>query len=211
MTSKGTRTLGLWLTLFTALTLLLAILAMPCVRQYKAVQWVRAQGGTVHHIDSWLSARLPDAAKVWLSDNGRLESLKRVRNVDLINRTQVTDAGLKHLKGVTSLRALQLANTQVTDAGLKHLKGLTDLYGLDLNRTQVTDAGLKHLKGMTSLRTLQLNQTQVTDAGLKHLKGMTSLRMLQLYSTQVTQAGVDDLKTALPLLEVEWSNLNDHR
>jgi hypothetical protein len=44
------------------------------------------------------------------------------------------------------LQELNLAETQVTDAGLKHLKGLTALQGLDLSRTKVTDAGVEALK-----------------------------------------------------------------
>ncbi len=51
--------------------------------------------------------------------------------------------------GCNSLR-WQLA-PKVTDAGLKHLKGLTNLQSLDLGQTQVTDAGLEPLKGLTQL------------------------------------------------------------
>ena len=36
--------------------------------------------------------------------------------------------------------------TQVTDAGIEHLKGLTKLLGLDLRATHVTDAGVEELK-----------------------------------------------------------------
>ena len=39
-----------------------------------------------------------------------------------------------------------LSHTQITDAGLVHLKGLTQLEWLDLERTQVTDAGVKELQ-----------------------------------------------------------------
>ena len=45
----------------------------------------------------------------------------------------MTDAGLEHLKGLTQLRVLNLANTKVTDAGLEHLKGLTQLRMLYLD------------------------------------------------------------------------------
>ena len=61
--------------------------------------------------------------------------------------TQVTDAGLELVKGMTSLDMLSLSSPQVTDAGLEHLKRLTNLRFLSLNDTQVTDAGLEHLKG----------------------------------------------------------------
>ena len=90
--SIGTRTLWVWLALFTAFFLLLAILAMPYVRQYNAVQWVWAQSGRVDTEATWLSDRLPEAAKGWLSDKSWLESLERVTVVNLSD-TQVIDAG----------------------------------------------------------------------------------------------------------------------
>jgi hypothetical protein len=58
----------------------------------------------------------------------------------------------------------------VTDAGLKHLRGLKSLRLLDLTRSRVTDAGLKHLRGLTNLECLILNDTQVTDAGRRALQ-----------------------------------------
>jgi hypothetical protein len=61
-------------------------------------------------------------------------------------RTQVTDAGLKHLKGLISLTCLALDDTQVTNAGMEHRKDLTSLKMLELNRTHVTDAGIQRLK-----------------------------------------------------------------
>ena len=39
-----------------------------------------------------------------------------------------------------------LSDTQITDAGLVHLEGLTSLTWLFLSRTQITDAGLAKLK-----------------------------------------------------------------
>ena len=65
---------------------------------------------------------------------------------------------------------LSLAHTQITDAGLEHLEGLTNLQKLWLEGAQVTDAGLVHLKGLTNLRELHLRDAQVTDAGVKDLQ-----------------------------------------
>jgi Leucine-rich repeat (LRR) protein len=87
-----------------------------------------------------------------------------------VNRTQITDAGLEHLKGLTSLTTLGLRGPQITDAGLEHLKGLTSLTTLYLDGPQITDAGLEHLKRLTSLTTLDLRSTQITDAGLAEIK-----------------------------------------
>ena len=93
---------------------------------------------------------------------------------------------------------VNLSGTQVTDAGLEHLKGLTNLRRLYLSGTKVTDAGLEHLKGLTNLEHLSLSSTKVTDAGLEHLKGLTKLRALALKGTQVTNVGVKKLQQALP-------------
>ena len=58
----------------------------------------------------------------------------------------------------------------MTDAGLKHLEGLTQLQWLSLNDTKISDAGLEHLKGLTQLQSLWLLRTKVTDAGVKKLQ-----------------------------------------
>ena len=63
-----------------------------------------------------------------------------------LSRSYVTDAGLEHLQGITSLTTLWLQHTLVTDAGLEHLKGLTSLTKLYLGQTQITDAGLAKIK-----------------------------------------------------------------
>lgn len=196
----------LWLAFSLTLVLLLVILAVPYFRQYRTLQWVRAQDGIVQTDSTWLTARLPNAVSDWLSENGWLESVEEVKVVNL-GRTQVTDASLKHLKGLPALQGLNLHQTQVGDAGLERLKGITSLQNLSLHGTLVTDDGLEHLKGLTDLRVLFLHDTRVTDSGLEHLKGITSLQQLTLFRTQVTQAGVKDLKTANPSLLVATRSL----
>ena len=48
---------------------------------------------------------------------------------------------------------------------LKHLRGLTTLKYLDLYDTHISDVGLAHLAGLERLEHLQLGHTHVTDAG----------------------------------------------
>ena len=135
-----------------------------------------------------------------------LVKLKRL-TVDL-GATDVTDAGLKNLNGLTNLQSLFLINTNITDAGLKHLKGLTSLQFLNLRTNDVTDAGLEHLRGLTQLEVLWLDFTQVTDAGLKHLNGLTNLQSLGLEDTQVTDAGLVHLKGLAKLDSLSLSETN---
>ncbi|MCH8804975.1 MAG: hypothetical protein IH986_02675 [Planctomycetes bacterium] len=99
---------------------------------------------------------------------------------------------------LSEVKTLDLRGTQVTDAGLAHLKGLAGLNWLWLSGTEVTDAGLAHLKGLAGLHVLSLVGTQVTDAGLAHLKGLAGLQWLYLTDTQVTSAGWAELHKALP-------------
>jgi hypothetical protein len=76
---------------------------------------------------------------------------KPIVGVDL-DRTQVTDAGLKMLAGLKQLQKLNLDHTRVTDTGLKELAGLKHLEVLVLSGTKVTDAGLKEWPGSSTWR-----------------------------------------------------------
>ena len=118
-----------------------------------------------------------------------LKALTNLHNLDL-STTKITDAGLVHLKGSAKLRTLYLEDIKVTDAGLVHLKGLTGLQHLHLGGANVTNAGLLHLKGLTKLQYLYLLNTEVGDAGLAHLKGLTKLEALNLYRTKVGDDGL---------------------
>jgi hypothetical protein len=50
------------------------------------------------------------------------------------------------VKGLTQLEYLSLLDSQVSDAGLVHLKNLQGLQILLLNGSKVTDAGLREIR-----------------------------------------------------------------
>ena len=75
-----------------------------------------------------------------------------------------------HFKPGRHVVRVSLSNTQVTDAGLVHLKALTSLTTLDLSHTQVTDAGLKHLEGLTTLQSVSFEGTQISLQAMKALQ-----------------------------------------
>ena len=62
-----------------------------------------------------------------------------------LERTTISDDDLLRLRpqleSLPNLEALGLRDTQVTDAGLEHLRGLTKLETLFLDNTQVTNCG----------------------------------------------------------------------
>jgi len=65
---------------------------------------------------------------------------------------------------------VQLTESQVADAELEHIGGLTQLRVLGLNRANVSDAGLRHIEGLTHLGYLGLSGTEVTNAGVEKLQ-----------------------------------------
>ncbi len=143
----------------------------------------------------------------------------RLRNLSL-GRTQVTDAGLSHLKGCPQLEWLDLTQLQVTDEGLQviaqmpHLKqlflegttgtpktlaiisGLHELEELDLTGWSLKDEDLGLLAGLKRLETLYLTNTPITDAGLLHLKPLSNLKTVETSATKVTATGRKQLGLA---------------
>ncbi len=90
-------------------------------RQREAVAAV-AKGGGFAGYDSPSGPSLSPPAQPeppWLRD---LLGVNFLSDVEFVAWTQVTDAGLVHLKGLTSLETLWLIGTQVTDAGVQDLQ-----------------------------------------------------------------------------------------
>jgi Leucine-rich repeat (LRR) protein len=125
------------------------------------------------------------------------KAIGSVTTIDL-SKTQITGAGVGHLKVLGQLENLDLGNTKINDPDLESLGNLPNLKVLGLNSTQVTDAGLEHLKGLAKLETLDLSDTAVGDDGLSALEALKGLKTLELGETKTTDKGVEALKKALP-------------
>jgi len=103
-----------------------------------------------------------------------------------------------------------LDNTQITDAELAHLRGLTHLQRLSLDGTQVTDAGLRHLKGLTYLTVLVLSGTKVTDVGAERLQQASGAERLQKLQKELG-AGLFEQVFHAELLEQQLPHLEIKR
>ena len=115
--------------------------------------------------------------------------------------TESDVAALAHLKGMTTLKKLNLETARkVTDDGLANLTGLVDLELLNLHGVGISDAGLVHLAGLTNLRELDLGANRIKGPGLVHLRDLVHLRKLSLYGNQITDDGLMRLPV-LPKLE----------
>jgi Leucine-rich repeat (LRR) protein len=133
-----------------------------------------------------------------------LAGLSSLRSLNL-QGTKVTDAGLAHLGAVKGLAELNLAGTNVTGKGFAHLKAKPDLEKLILDDSSVADDALAELAGCPNLAFLHLSETAITDAGLDKLHEVKSLRSVALEGSDVTRAGVDRLKGAVKRINVNWT------
>jgi hypothetical protein len=188
---------ALWIGVAT-FGLIIAGLSLIAVRYYLqgvAIREMNAVGGSVDMRQQW-----PE----WLRERIGAE---RLRPYDepvyaKLSYSRARDEDLGQLRRLQGLKRLDCNGTKITDAGLVHVGGITSLQWLWLADTPVTDAGLAHLKGLTGLRELWLNGTGITDAGLAHLKDLTGLEWLFLRGTRVSDDGIANLKRDLPALQI---------
>jgi serine/threonine protein kinase/Leucine-rich repeat (LRR) protein len=142
-----------------------------------------------------LSWAHPNGGEFDENSMAHLKNLTKLEVLYIWGRTQLGDAGLRHLRNLKNLQQLNLHHSGVTNAALADLKGLTKLVELDLTHChQVGDAGLEHLKGLTKLERLYLQWAgKVSNAGIANLKDLTNLTHLDLSGTQVSDAGLEHL------------------
>lgn len=125
--------------------------AGPAVSEQQALAELKAIGGVLVHHDE----RPPERPVVL---------------VDFTNHPQFKEEWLSNLAAFPRLSGLGLGGTALGDAGLRHLRGLTSLETLSLAQTKVTDEGLAELLKLKRLRRLDLRGTQVTAAGVAALR-----------------------------------------
>ena len=128
-----------------------------------------------------------------------------------ISGTHILGAGLKELRGLKNLKALNLTDTRIGDGALKEIGGLKNLTVLVLTHTQITDAGLQELRQLTNLTILVLGSRQIRGSGLKELRELKNLRSLSLVGTQIAGAGLRDLGALEKLTKLDLSGtpIND--
>ena len=105
--------------------------------------------------------------------------------------TQITDAGVRHLARIPSLRYLDLTGTSVTDDGLQVLRDLPELRTLSLAWNRVSEAGISVLARCDELEHVNLgSSTGIGDAAIRALAGKRNLRDLRI---ALTDAGLPRL------------------
>lgn len=142
--------------------------------------------------------RILNARRTDIGDKG-LAKLRELRALETLylDDTQVTDAGLEALEGMTRLAHLSLSTSagsaapaRIGDAGAARLAGLRALQFLDLSGAAVGDEGVKAFSGMNLLYHLALSRTNVGDEGVKTLAATGRYQRLHLHSTKVGDEGI---------------------
>ena len=115
-----------------------------------------------------------------------------------LGECDVTDENLACLCGMKHLQKLHL-DDGVTDQGLAHLQGLTSLQDLSIwSWCSITDAGLAHLSRMPLLKFSLIGaDVEITDAGLDSLHCFSELEELELWNLNlITEEGVERVLAA---------------
>ena len=141
--------------------------------QNAAVEKIEKVGGQVFYGDWWAKRGRPSGT-AWLLDILGDDFFAEVDEVCL-DATNVTDAGLENLRGLTAIRMLELrGDSLVSDTGLENIRGLSKLKYLNLGGTYVSDAALEKLGGLTALETCARTKSSLDGWG--RLKGIGFFR-----------------------------------
>lgn len=141
----------------------------------------------------------------------RLASLKGLKQIDTLvvsGNLQIGDREMELFGGLTSLKSLILDRTGVTDDGLKSLAGLKGLQALSLNGTKVTGTGFAHLTGFNELHTLAYTDVPVSNAAMAHLKNFPRLRALSIYRCELDDEGLRSVGQLPELTDLRISGAN---
>lgn len=163
--------------------------------------WLRAQLGDDFFHSVVCAYVRTDAAALHLKELGDLRILS-------LDSTQVTDAGLVGLHGLTCLSTLNFYHVPVSESGFARLPPwahqcvvtVDSISGLGPKHEssspkpiKISDAGLVHLRGLKQLERLWLANSPITDAGLENLKGLDQLCELNLDHTEIVGTALEHL------------------
>lgn len=117
------------------------------------------------------------------------------------------DEVLQHISHWKSLKRLSLNQTEITDAGIAHLKNLTELEALTLSRDNSTGKTLFNLP-LQKLRFLEFSCHEIDRQAVKNIVRFKALRTLDLSRT-----GLDDESVAAicQLKQLTYLDIGDNK
>ncbi|MBN2590117.1 MAG: hypothetical protein JXA96_09655 [Sedimentisphaerales bacterium] len=150
--------------------------------------------------------RLCLPANVYDSGIAAVGNIKTLTLLSISEGNSLTDAGLRHLENLKSLKTLLINSVKITDEGLKALSSLSSLNHLVLRGNFTNDAAL-YLKDVSSLKTLKIDPGQFSDTGMKNISNLTQLESLYIHwLKEITDEGVSYLKNIPNLKKLDIGN-----
>lgn len=140
-----------------------------------------------------------ETVRLWECEVPELEVEGRVgvRCLELV-ASPASDDDVGRLKVLPNLEALLLDGTQITNAGLPHLKHFKRLRILTLRGTAVTDEGLAELVELQRLEQVSLGLSQVTESGIQWFQSQRP-EVLVLYQNEPDEWVANSAGTVVPV------------
>jgi hypothetical protein len=108
----------------------------------------------VSRVDGWQSGRNGSG----LGSSGPTKEPEKLN----VTATRVSNAGVRHLAGLSSLEEISLRSPEVTISGLNQLRSLTNLHKLNLTNVRQDNGGLD-LSSLESLEELTVGMRRVRE------------------------------------------------
>lgn len=155
----------------------------------------------------WIELDGSDVDGAWLRNHR--EQLAALDSLHLrMGWTDVTDEGLKHLRGLQNIVAINISGTKVTDAGLEHLSTLPNAGMLFVAHTDVTRAGIEAISTMPLMH-LSIEETRVNGSDLAVLTRFPGLQSLGIDGKQLTESDMSTLRECRSLTDLGVSHASD--
>ena len=120
-------------------------------------------------------------------------------------------ACLKNLKQLSRFQISYTQHSEITDAGVFHLKGLTNLNLLNIGSRHLTDRSLSCLADMKKLDFLRL-MGNFTDDGLTELGHFDALTNLHIFTSgTLSPQAIQRLRKALPNMDPQYLRIEDNK
>ncbi|WP_339911465.1 redoxin family protein, partial [Symmachiella dynata] len=149
-----------------------------------------------------------------------IAQLPQLEYLDLF-KTNITDAGLKHLRPLKSLKRLNIqVNRQgrkptITALGVAAVAELPEMETLRMGNVGDANECLKLLSNLKNLKSLGIGGRRdtglISDEGVRHLTKLHNMEQLNLWGTALTNAGAAHLSqlTSLTSLTLQSSGISD--
>lgn len=165
-----------------------------------------------------------------------LEIVAMISSIEylVLESSNISDAGLKHIGGLNNLRSLVVRNCTrvqgkeliairgkleslvlkgcpIVDNSLESIIGNRNLVALDLSGTSITDKGIGHLVKIASLQHLNLSRTAISNVSIERIASLPNLKTLRVKGTKVTNSSLSHLArlTALSWLDISENEISD--